>query len=149
MTRSIPIPTTVFAIFLTLFGSVTALAEGPAVGNSRWGPDDELGTLNHITPEKIIQSAGLVRQGKVFSLQLPLDCQGPQTGAFGRINSVHQMVATGTDHAEGAQDYPLGFGVADDTLFVPVVLRLKHEPPSVEEHIATPSVQVEFRADRN
>lgn len=84
----------------------------------RWGPDDELGTLNHITAEKVTQAAGLVRQGKVFSLQLPLDGLGPQTGAFGRVNAIHQMVATGTDHVEGAQDWPLGWGVADDTLFL-------------------------------
>lgn len=83
-----------------------------------WGADDELGTLNHISPEKIVESAGLVRQGKVFSLQLPLDGNGPQTGAFGRVNPIHQMVATGTDHVEGAQDWPLGWGVADDTLFL-------------------------------
>ena len=65
----------------------------------RWGDDDELGTLNFITPEKIRESASLVRAGKVFSLELPLDGNGPQTGAFGRVNPVHQMVATGSDHA--------------------------------------------------
>ena len=30
----------------------------------RWGEHDELGTLNLITPEKRIQAARLVRQGK-------------------------------------------------------------------------------------
>ncbi len=84
----------------------------------RWGDDDEIGTLNHITSEKIVESAGLVRHGKVFSLELPLDGNGPQTGAFGRVNPIHQMVATGTDHVEGAQDWPMGWGVADDTLFL-------------------------------
>lgn len=84
----------------------------------RWGPDDELGTLNHITPAKVTEAAGLVRRGKVFSLQLPLDGKGPQTGAFGRVNAIHQMVATGTDHAEGSQDWPRGWGVADDMLFL-------------------------------
>jgi kynurenine formamidase len=33
----------------------------------RWGPDDELGTLNLITPEKRRQAAGLVREGVVVS----------------------------------------------------------------------------------
>ncbi len=84
----------------------------------RWGDDDELGTLNFITPAKIAESARLVSQGKVFSLQLPLDGNGPQTGAFGRVNAVHQMVATGTDHVAGTQGWPLGWGVADDTLFL-------------------------------
>jgi len=38
----------------------------------RWGADDELGTLNLITPEVVRGASGLVRQGKVFSLALPL-----------------------------------------------------------------------------
>ncbi|MDD9996171.1 MAG: cyclase family protein, partial [Rhodospirillaceae bacterium] len=36
----------------------------------RWGPDDEIGTLNFITPEDIVAAAGLIRKGKVFSLAL-------------------------------------------------------------------------------
>ena len=80
----------------------------------RWGDDDEVGTLNFITPEKIRAAAGLVRSGKVFSLELPLDGSGLQTGAFGRVNPVHSMVATGTDYVAGKQDWPLDWGVADD-----------------------------------
>ena len=29
----------------------------------KWGPDDQLGTINYITPEKRKQAAGLVREG--------------------------------------------------------------------------------------
>ena len=29
----------------------------------RWGDDDELGTLNYITAEKVRQAASLVKQG--------------------------------------------------------------------------------------
>ena len=43
----------------------------------RWGPDDERGTLNLITPNNIRQAAGLVRQGKAYSLMLDLDKNGP------------------------------------------------------------------------
>ena len=48
----------------------------------KWGKDDQLGTLNYITPEKIIQAARLVRAGRVISLALPYDSKGPQTGAW-------------------------------------------------------------------
>lgn len=34
----------------------------------RWGDDDELGTLNFITAEKIAQAASLARHGRVFPL---------------------------------------------------------------------------------
>jgi kynurenine formamidase len=39
----------------------------------RWGPDDELGTLNHITDEVRRTAAGLVRRGQAVSLARPLD----------------------------------------------------------------------------
>ena len=38
----------------------------------RWGPNDQLGALNYITPEKRARAAGLVREGKTVSLALPL-----------------------------------------------------------------------------
>jgi len=87
----------------------------------RWGSADQRGTLNYITPDTITSAASLVRHGKAISLQLPLDNNGPQTGAFGRVNPIHQMVATGSDHLAGVQAYskdPLGWGFADDSLFL-------------------------------
>ena len=64
----------------------------------RWGKDDQIGTLNHIKPEDIVNAASLIRTGKVFALGIPLDRNGPQTGLFGgRFNPIHQMLATGTD----------------------------------------------------
>ena len=46
----------------------------------KWGPDDELGVLNYVTPEDIVNAAKLVRKGKVFRLGLNLDENGPQRG---------------------------------------------------------------------
>ncbi|MCV2488848.1 cyclase family protein [Geodermatophilus sp. YIM 151500] len=91
----------------------------------RWGEDDELGALNHVGPEQVVAAAGLVRQGKVISLGLPLDLNGPQTGSF-RANPLNMMTATGTDYLAGKQD-PLpggfgpskGFGFSDDVLVTP------------------------------
>ena len=43
-----------------------------AVSNwGRWGEDDQLGTLNLITPEMVADAARLVRRGQTFSLALP------------------------------------------------------------------------------
>ena len=39
----------------------------------RWGPDDQLGTLNLITPERVVAAARLVRSGRHVSMSLPLD----------------------------------------------------------------------------
>jgi len=43
----------------------------------KWGPDDEIGTLNHTRPEDIVAAARLVRKGKVISLALNFDNNGP------------------------------------------------------------------------
>ncbi|MBW7998358.1 MAG: cyclase family protein [Candidatus Glassbacteria bacterium] len=37
-----------------------------------WGAEDQLGTLNHITPEAVRAAAALVRRGVRFNLDLPL-----------------------------------------------------------------------------
>ena len=39
----------------------------------RWGEDDELGTLNFITPEKRVSAAALVREGRALSIGRDLD----------------------------------------------------------------------------
>ena len=63
----------------------------------RWGDDDELGTLNFISAEKVAQAAGLVRHGKVFPLGVDFGSAGPQ-GAFKfRHNPVHVMTVDGGD----------------------------------------------------
>lgn len=45
----------------------------------RWGADDELGTLNFITPDKRSQAAGLVQTGQVLSLAHPLTARATPT----------------------------------------------------------------------
>ena len=44
----------------------------------RWGADDERGALNLLTPEILVKAAGLVKRGKVYSLSVPLEAEGPQ-----------------------------------------------------------------------
>ena len=39
----------------------------------RWGPDDEMGTLNHITAEAMVLATSLVEEGRTVSLSRPLD----------------------------------------------------------------------------
>jgi len=74
--------------------TVRALAERCS-NWGRWGPDDELGTLNHIRAEDVIAATRLVRDGRVFSLSIPVDEKGPQTGGFGRFNPIHLMIRDG------------------------------------------------------
>ena len=46
---------------------------------SNWGdfgPDDQLGRINLLTPERIREAAREVREGRAFCLSLPLDYPG-------------------------------------------------------------------------
>src|SRR3989338_8638986 len=80
----------------------------------KWGPDDELGVLNYITPQDIVNAARLVRKGRVFRLGLNLDENGPQRGIFGGgWNPLHQMLAT------GKHDVTPGLRYADDAINLP------------------------------
>jgi kynurenine formamidase len=39
----------------------------------RWGPDDQLGTLNYITPGTVCAAAALVRSGRHVSMEIPIN----------------------------------------------------------------------------
>lgn len=80
----------------------------------RWGAEDEIGTLNLITPDRIVAAGKLIKRGAIFNLGIPFDADGPQPGG-GRINPVHLMSQTGDN-----QVFPGGFRYADDYIFMPL-----------------------------
>ena len=88
---------------------------GARVSNwGRWGADDERGTLNLITPERVLHAATeLAKTGQVFELGVPLGSDGPQRGPD-RINPVHLMSQVGVELSPGA------FRVNDDYIFMPL-----------------------------
>jgi hypothetical protein len=55
----------------------------------RWGPDDERGTLNYITPEEIRRAASLVRSGRSVSMAIPIN---KVAGPDNPHPAVHYMV---------------------------------------------------------
>ena len=60
----------------------------------RWGDDDQLGTLNLITPEVVAAAADLVRYGRTIPLAVLLEENGVQAGFVpGRDNPVRDMHA--------------------------------------------------------
>ena len=90
----------------------------------KWGPEDEIGTLNYTQPQDIVAAAGLVTQGKVISLALNFDQNGPQGAkskypSMGRINPMHLMLRTGTDAYSGVLD-SRGIRAADDMVVMPL-----------------------------
>jgi kynurenine formamidase len=81
----------------------------------RWGSEDEIGTANLVGPVTVARAVGLVRLGKVYSLSLPLDRHGPQTGTglTGRSNIQHYMARDGGDIAADSGDEPRFDGTDD------------------------------------
>ncbi len=71
----------------------------------RWGSDDQKGTLNLISPQAVKFAADLVKSGKVYSLSVPLEADGPQWPTRHKTwRTTHQL------HFEG------GAGFADDVV---------------------------------
>ena len=85
----------------------------------RWGPDDALGTLNYVDDAKRASALALARAGRVFSLAIELNRDGPRSGDRGRGNPIHTMLDSGLEAAAG-QGFPHGFGDADDVVFMPL-----------------------------
>ena len=73
----------------------------------RWGPDDQLGMLNLMTPDRVLSALRLVKRGNVYNLSVPLEKNGPQHPTFPKTWRV-------THYREYAS--PEGTGVADDTV---------------------------------
>lgn len=41
---------------------------GPKCWPSEWGPDDQRGAANRITPQKVLQAVSLIKEGKIYQL---------------------------------------------------------------------------------
>ncbi|WP_342740704.1 cyclase family protein [Bradyrhizobium sp. B117] len=44
---------------------------------SKWGPNDEIGAANYMTPELVVKAASLVKTGKTYALGIPVTSQTP------------------------------------------------------------------------
>jgi kynurenine formamidase len=80
----------------------------PEINNwGRWGPDDQLGTLNLQTPESILAAVRLVKKGILYNLAVPLEKDGPQYPMFHKTWCVTHFTKDPT---------PGAFNVADDVV---------------------------------
>ncbi len=76
---------------------------GGAAGNwDRWGPEDERGAPNLVTPAMVAGAAGLVRRGRVLALGQVLDAD--TAVSEGRPPLAHFMQRDGGDYAAGGRE---------------------------------------------
>src|SRR6266511_6221349 len=72
----------------------------------RWGDADQRGTLNFITPDAVRRGIAAVRRGVSFSLSIPYDEDGPQTGVIpGRINPKRTMIMANAPFTGDPSDF--------------------------------------------
>jgi kynurenine formamidase len=81
-----------------------------APAGSAWGifgPDDELGTLNHLTPRRVREATAAVRTGETLNLDLPLETFDPPVSPY-RKSLQHNVYANYPYHRDEYLDsfYP-------------------------------------------
>ena len=84
---------------------------------SRWGAQDERGSLNFIGPDEVRRATGLVRTGEVLRLAQLLSSKTPVPAH--RCGLQHFMARDGGDYAAGA-GRPDGFQFAEDSVIMPL-----------------------------
>ncbi|MFI7639402.1 cyclase family protein [Nonomuraea sp. NPDC049400] len=90
----------------------------------RFGPDDQRGTLNLLTPATVLEALSSATTGEVLSLAMPIrgatSSPAPTTVPHlpGRPLPQHFMSVDGGDYAAGARPIGEGLYVADDALVV-------------------------------
>jgi kynurenine formamidase len=66
---------------IALAAGVTARAQTTPDCRSPWGPDDQRGATNRLTPAKTLEAAALIKQGKVYQLGRLYEMGMPLYGA--------------------------------------------------------------------
>lgn len=79
----------------------------PDINNwGRWGDSDQRGMLNLLTSEQVLRSLAIPKKGKVYSLAVPLEADGPQFAEFHRTWRITHYT----------NDLSTGMGIADDVM---------------------------------
>jgi len=89
---------------LPTYAQLSERTDAPRGSNwGLFGADDQLGTINFLTPERVVASARLVRKGAVFPLNLPLHLPDPPL--FNRGRYVHHITGGQGEQRLGHDDY--------------------------------------------
>ena len=92
-------------------GKVIGAEPGPHNNWGRFGDLDQIGTANHLTPERVAAAAALVKTGKRFSLALPIG--QPTPGGY-RSEPLHFYGMAAGDGVLGSGRGGARYPVSDD-----------------------------------
>jgi len=83
----------------------------------KWGPDDEVGSLNYLTPQEALRGAAAIRSGESFTLQVPIGLPGFEDPVHpSRTAAVRTSVSDEGFFQRGAEEPPSGHHWADDKI---------------------------------
>lgn len=98
-------------------GKVVGAEPGSPNNWGRWGDDDQLGTANLLTDERIAAAARLIRTGRRVSLGIPMGRNVPGPGSRGDVG--HFFARTTTDQLVGDHG-PASVQSSDDLVVLPL-----------------------------
>ena len=83
----------------------------------KWGPDDEVGGLNYLGPQEVVAAAGLISDGKVFTLQRLIgDPKGDPVWPGRTAAERTQIFDESSWEGDDAPAFPGGLHYADDKI---------------------------------
>jgi len=83
----------------------------------KWGPDDEVGGLNYLGPQEVVAAAGLISDGKVFTLQRLIgDPKGDPVWPGRTPAERTQIFDESSWEGDDAPAFPGGLHYADDKI---------------------------------
>ncbi|AUH70260.1 MULTISPECIES: cyclase family protein [Gordonia] len=93
------------------------LADAPS-NWGKWGPDDEVGSLNYLTPDQVLAGASEIRKGELFTLQRLIGDPAGDPVWPGRSPATREMILDESHWDEGGDGpaFPGGLHYADDKL---------------------------------
>ncbi len=90
------------------------LADSPT-NWGRWGPDDEVGALNFLTPAEVLRGVQSVKQGKVITIGMAIGTKGGDPVWPGRTSAQRTMIIDKGHYVAGkGPAFPGGIEYADD-----------------------------------
>ncbi|MCT1617646.1 MULTISPECIES: cyclase family protein [Janibacter] len=96
---------------------LTDLLKDAPTNWGKWGPEDEVGSLNYLGPEQVIAAAGLIRSGKVFPIQRLIgDPKGDPVWPSREPATRTQIFDESTWDGDDAPVFPGGLHYADDKI---------------------------------
>lgn len=82
---------------------------------NRWGPDDEIGTLNFLSNDQVLSAVRSVKKGRVFPLGLTVRGEGEPVSPRRKPPLIHLMTQDEGSYKSGRmKPYPGGLKFADD-----------------------------------